>query len=204
MLKKWRVSFNPETEYFTFQHFWILLLGLPLHMWNEGALKDIGDALGSFISVDRGLLTSPVRKVCRILVEMDISRGLPETLEIEWRGRCLLQRLDYLGIPFRCSLCRSTGHLRRDCKGLFEEQEEQEDHLSTIDYIDLSIETGFYSAGPGVCSPDLEEPEQATQHFLVSSKIIVLFFFYSLVFGKRNLKLLEVVSSVYFTFLSFA
>jgi hypothetical protein len=162
MLKKWRVSFNQETKYFMFRHLWILLLGLPLHMWNEGALKDIGDALDSFISVDKGLLTSPVRKVCRILVEMDISRGLPETLEIEWRGRCLLQRLDYLGIPFQCSLCRSTRHLHQDCRGLFEEQEEQEDHLSTTDYIDLSIDTRFYSAGPGVCSPDLEEPEQTT------------------------------------------
>lgn len=27
----------------------------------------------------------------------------------------MVQRLDYLGIPFRCSLCRRTGHLRRDC-----------------------------------------------------------------------------------------
>jgi hypothetical protein len=25
------------------------------------------------------------------------------------------QKLDYLGIPFRCSICRRTGHLRRDC-----------------------------------------------------------------------------------------
>lgn len=27
----------------------------------------------------------------------------------------MVQRLDYLGIPFRCSLCRRTRHLRRDC-----------------------------------------------------------------------------------------
>jgi hypothetical protein len=27
----------------------------------------------------------------------------------------MVQRLDYLGIPFHCSLCRRIGHLRRDC-----------------------------------------------------------------------------------------
>jgi hypothetical protein len=84
MLKKWRVAFNPETEYFSFRHFWILLPGLPLYLWNEGALKAIGEALGSFIVVDKEVLLSTSRKVCRILVEMDISRGLPETLEIDW------------------------------------------------------------------------------------------------------------------------
>jgi hypothetical protein len=30
MLKRWRVGFNPETEYFSFRHLWILLSGLPL------------------------------------------------------------------------------------------------------------------------------------------------------------------------------
>ena len=53
----------------------------------------------------------------RVLVEMDIHGGLPEVLGIEWRGRHLSQRLDYLGVPFCCSHCRCTGHLRRDCIG---------------------------------------------------------------------------------------
>jgi hypothetical protein len=48
---------------------------------------------------------------------MDLHGGLPEVLDIEWRGHHLSQRLDYLGVPFRCSRCRCTGHLRRDCTG---------------------------------------------------------------------------------------
>jgi hypothetical protein len=78
---------------------------------------------------------------------MDIHSGLPEVLEIEWRGRRFRQQLDYLGLPFRCSFCRSTGHLRRDCKGIVVEEDESEDvslhqpspDLSTgVDYTGLS------------------------------------------------------------------
>jgi hypothetical protein len=53
--------------------------------------------------------------MARIYVELDIQAGLPDILEIDWRNQLITQRLDYLGIPFRCSLCRRTGHLRRDC-----------------------------------------------------------------------------------------
>jgi hypothetical protein len=49
-------------------------------------------------------------------VEMDITQGLPENLEIEWRGRRRIQSLDYLGVPFRCSICRTFKmSLQRRC-----------------------------------------------------------------------------------------
>jgi len=50
-----------------------------------------------------------MRKMDRVLVEMDIFCGLSETLEIEWRGRKITQPLDYLGLPFRCNLCCHIG-----------------------------------------------------------------------------------------------
>jgi hypothetical protein len=34
MIKMWRLSFNPETEYFSFRHMWVLLPSLPLQLWN--------------------------------------------------------------------------------------------------------------------------------------------------------------------------
>jgi hypothetical protein len=46
MLKRWWVAFNPVTEHFQFCHLWVLLSGLPMHLWNEGALRAIGEALG--------------------------------------------------------------------------------------------------------------------------------------------------------------
>jgi hypothetical protein len=105
MLKHWRLAFNLDTDYFQHRHLWVLLPGLPLFLWNEGALKAIGASLGTYIVVDPQSLSGPVRKMGRVLVAMDICVGLPETLEIEWRGRKLIQPLDYLGLPFRCNHC---------------------------------------------------------------------------------------------------
>jgi hypothetical protein len=119
MLKRWRVAFDPQTEHFQYRHLWVLLPGLPIHFWNEGALKAIGNALGKFISLDHSSLQNTSRKLGRILVEVDLHEGLPEVMDIEWRGRHIKQRLDYQGIPFRCSLCHCTGHLWRDCRGKF-------------------------------------------------------------------------------------
>jgi hypothetical protein len=88
MLKRWRVAFDPRTEYFHYRHLWVLLSGLlPLHLWNEGAMRAIGDALGRYITLDSSTLENTVRKVGRVLVEIDIHGGLLEELVIEWRGR---------------------------------------------------------------------------------------------------------------------
>jgi hypothetical protein len=86
LLKRWRLSFSPETEYFSVRHIWVLLPGLPLYLWNEGALTVIGNSLGNFIMVDLKNLESAQRKVAKVLVEMDVHLGLPETLEVEWCG----------------------------------------------------------------------------------------------------------------------
>jgi hypothetical protein len=46
MLKRWRIHFDPSTEYFSFRHLWVLLLGLPLQLWNTRALEAIGNVMG--------------------------------------------------------------------------------------------------------------------------------------------------------------
>jgi hypothetical protein len=132
MLKRWRVTFDPATEYFCLRHLWVLLSGLPLQYWTEKALAAIGNELGRFICLDSNLLNGSNRKMARILVEMDIHAGLPKTLEIFWHGRSVTQRLDYLGIPFRCSCCHKMGHLWRDCTGEPKEEESEGSYLRKL------------------------------------------------------------------------
>jgi hypothetical protein len=73
-------------------------------LWNVKALEAIDNVLGHFIKVDELALQSQDKRMEKVLVEADIHAGLLETLEIEWRGHLLVQRLDYLGIPFHCTL----------------------------------------------------------------------------------------------------
>jgi len=102
-------------EYFSHRHVWVLLPGLPLNLWNISALTAIDNLLGRFLKVDEAGLKGTDKRMVKVIVEIDVTAGLMDSLEVEWRGQVMVQRLDYLGIPFRCSLCRRTGHLRRDC-----------------------------------------------------------------------------------------
>lgn len=67
--------------------------------------------------VDSSLLSSLDRQMGKMLVELDLFEGLPTEIEIEWRGMVIQQKLDYMGVPFRCSVCKETGHLRHNCSG---------------------------------------------------------------------------------------
>ena len=49
---------------------------------------------------------------------MDISRGLPVKVDILCNECLLVQRLNYLHVPFRCSYCHVVGHLRSACPDL--------------------------------------------------------------------------------------
>jgi len=60
-----------------------------------------------YYNVDLSLV-APVKKVAKVLVELDIHEALLESINIEWRVHLTRQKLDYLGIPFRCTYCGQT------------------------------------------------------------------------------------------------
>jgi hypothetical protein len=92
--------------------------------------------------MDKKALAAPVKRVARVLVELDIHDGLLESIDIEWRGYLTRKNLDYLGIPFRCTYCRQTGHLRGHCTGFVEEEQSE----------DMMIELSSRLEYPGVNS----------------------------------------------------
>ena len=100
------------------------------------ALEAIGNVLGRFIKADELSLNASDKRMGKVLVGLDIHFGLLESLEVVWRGHTWSQKLDYLGIPFRCSFCQRTSHLRRDCQVYFEEEESKETMLkNAIRYV---------------------------------------------------------------------
>ena len=84
-------------------HLWALLLGLPFPVWNRSLLEGIGNTIGRFVAVEEDFMNTYDKRMAQILVELDITKGLPAEVEILCHERLFTQRLDYLGIPFRCS-----------------------------------------------------------------------------------------------------
>jgi hypothetical protein len=117
VLQRWHVAFNPLREPILKRHLWMLIPGLPLHLWSKEILVEIANKVGKYIYVDEDALFSLDRKMARVLVEFQVMGGLPEEIDICWGNKNFVQKLDYLGIPFRCHLCRRMSHLRNSCLG---------------------------------------------------------------------------------------
>ena len=112
VLDRWHANFDPARERIRKRHLWTLLPGLPFPLWNRSLLEGVGNTIGRFVALDEDFMNSYDKRLAKILVEIDISRGLPADVEILCKDRLFIQRLDYQGIPFRCSICQDTGHLR--------------------------------------------------------------------------------------------
>ena len=66
--------------------------------------------------------------VAKILVKIDICKGLSSKISVQSKDGDFVQILDYVGVPFQCHHCHTYGHLMEKCplpfrarKPLFEE-----------------------------------------------------------------------------------
>lgn len=119
-LSRWFMGFDPlkNTPKNTPSHsmIWVKLPNLPLELWTTETLTMIGDAVGKFIYVDPWVRGEKDKRIAWILIERPYKGGYPDQIEILWEGLKICQRLDFWGIPFRCSFCHRTGHLIRNCR----------------------------------------------------------------------------------------
>ena len=124
VLDHWHTSFDPLRERISKRHLWVMLPHLPFPLWNKNVLEGIANSIGWFVAIETNFLLDFDKRVARVLVEMDVSLGLPADVEVLC-GECLfIQKLDYLRVPFRCSICHETGHLWRHCHTLHTNNED--------------------------------------------------------------------------------
>jgi len=114
-LRYWKEKFNPDKEDLTVAPVWVRLYSLPTEYWLPEILEDIGNALGNFVKVSEQTKISRYTSYARICVYMNISKDLPEAINLSWEDEEWIQPLDYEHIPFRCRKCHKHGHLFRDC-----------------------------------------------------------------------------------------
>ena len=64
---------------------------------------------------DLSYLQTGPRTVAKILVGLQIYKGLADKHPIELEGSVHVQHMDYEGLPFRCHRCHTLGHLVVQC-----------------------------------------------------------------------------------------
>ena len=115
VLDLWHVHFDPLREHIKKRHMWVLLPSLPFPLWSRTVLEGVGNSLGCFVAIEEDFMHAYDKQMAKILIELDLTTGLPTEIEIFCQDRLFQQRLDYLNIPFRYSWCREVGHLQRAC-----------------------------------------------------------------------------------------
>ena len=91
---------------------------LPFPLWNKEFLIGIANTLGRFVALEKYFHLIFDKRMARVLVELDVSKGLLPDIDIVCNSSVFTQILDYLNMPFRCSYCHETGHLRNKCSCL--------------------------------------------------------------------------------------
>ena len=72
----------------------------------------MANTLGCFVALEKDFHLLFVKRLAKLLVELDASKGLLLEAEIDCGSSILIQRLDNLNVPFHCSYCQEIGHLR--------------------------------------------------------------------------------------------
>ena len=83
-LRPWKEQFDPNKENLTIALVWIRMHSLPSKYWKEEILTKIGNTLGTFIKVSEQMRQRKYISFTRICIYLDISRDLPDGIELTW------------------------------------------------------------------------------------------------------------------------
>jgi hypothetical protein len=84
-------------------------------LWPDEVLKEIGNALGLFYDVDNSYKDSGYIGMARILVCLELSKGLANSIMIRKGPPIFSQSMNYGGISFKCGQCHFYGYLTKNC-----------------------------------------------------------------------------------------
>ena len=79
----WFPEFDANTMVVTKMPVWVRLPNMPLPFWHHLVLEDIGNLLGRFIKSDNERKDKGLFTYARICVEIDLSKGLPDRLQLK-------------------------------------------------------------------------------------------------------------------------
>ncbi|GKC42597.1 RNA-directed DNA polymerase, eukaryota, reverse transcriptase zinc-binding domain protein [Tanacetum coccineum] len=110
---------------------WVKIYNVPLEAWNVEGISKIASRVGNPIIMDRITTAMCERSYgrasfARVLMEVDSTKGLVDTVEVWYRnlGKSMILDVEYAWRPPVCEHCKIVGHTLKSCsaKDLIEEE----------------------------------------------------------------------------------
>jgi hypothetical protein len=99
MIKRWTHLFNLEERTFHILTSLGIDVGLSIGFLELEAFKAMGDSLGKFLHVDANLLSGQDRRIGKMMVEIDLQKGLPSSYGNRMERDCSHTETGLLGDP---------------------------------------------------------------------------------------------------------
>ena len=111
IVKQWTADFSFHQEILKVVPVWVKWPNLPLNCWSTYSLSRLGSLLGVPIYADECTTKQLRISFARILIEMDVTREIPEEIQFEDpNGACFKQKVTYDLLPPFCKKCQMIGH----------------------------------------------------------------------------------------------
>jgi len=96
----------------------VRLRQLPQEYWGKQTIFEIASGLGTPLTIDETTLNMRFGLFSRVLVDVDMSEKMFESVIVEREGHALAIMLQYEKYPMFCSHCKTIGHSLQACSKL--------------------------------------------------------------------------------------
>ena len=112
VFQRWSRDFTVSDDKKLSVPVWVKFLGLPLSCWHF--IEAIAQTLGKVVTKEpeKFFNARPQRRIC---IEVDLSKDLKDSMEIQVGAQTFSQKVLYLNLPNTCYRCQSVEHKIWDC-----------------------------------------------------------------------------------------
>lgn len=115
-LLPWTPRFQPWNTSLSKIDQWVKIPFFPSEYWSQDYLTQVLRDIGQVIRLDKYTLAADDKgQFARVLVNIDISKQVPSTLQLLFDNDIAIYHLVYEGVHEVCSLCGATDHILARC-----------------------------------------------------------------------------------------